>query len=429
MSGLFAGMTGSKRHAKRGLFVVAVLCVAYVVSHFYRGSVGVIGPELMRGMGLSAEALGALGGTYFLVFGFSQIPIGVLLDRFGPRIIATALLVVAAAGALIFAAAQDAMMLTIGRGVMGLGCAAGLMAALVVYSRWFPPEKFSALAGFTLAFGGLGTLIATTPLATAAELVGWRGAFVGAAVVTVAVAVMVWLGVRDAPPGEPFHRDDKRENLADAIKGVRTVLANRQLYLLMPLNAVAYSSVMVTLGLWGAPYLIDVHGLDVVTAADILMAMGITLMIGSIGYGWLGPRIGSYKVPALIGAGTVTAVYLWLAISPPQGAMAIAVLFGLIGLLGAYSVLILSQVRNLFPLHMVGRGLTAANLFNFAGVGVVQAVSGWIVGAWPEIDGARPPEAYQAMYWFLAVIISVSAAVYLFSRDPLRQEVAAAPSS
>ena len=414
-------MTGSKRRVKGALFVVAVLCIAYVASHFYRVSVGVIGPELMRGMGLSAEALGALGGTYFLVFGFSQIPVGVLLDRFGPRLINTALLVVAAGGALIFAAAQDATMLAIGRGVMGLGCASGLMGALVVYSRWFPPQTFSTLAGFTLAFGGFGSLIATTPLAAAAELVGWRGAFVGAAAVTMAIALMVWLSIRDAPPGETFHQDIERESLTDAIKGVWAVLANRQLHLLMPLNAVAYASVMATLGLWGAPYLVDVHGLDVVTAADILMAMAITLMIGSVSYGWLGPRIGTYKIPALAGALTVAAVYLWLAISPPQGAMAIALLFGLVGLLGAYSVLILSHVRSLFPLRMVGRGLTAANLFNFAGVGVVQAISGWIVGAWPVVDGARPHEAYQALYWFLAAIVVGAAVIYMFSRDPLRR--------
>lgn len=413
-------MTESRRRTLYGLFIVAVLCVAYVVSHFYRGSVGVIGPELMRGMGLSAEALGALGGTYFLVFGLSQIPVGVLLDRFGPRLVLTILLVVAAAGALIFAAAPNATTLTVGRGVMGLGCAAGLMAALVVYSRWFPPQTFSTLAGFTLAFGGFGSLIATTPLAAAAEWVGWRGAFVGAAAVTVGVAVMIWLCIRDAPPGETFHGDEERETLADAIKGVWTVLANRQLHLLMPLNAVAYAAVMVTLGLWGAPYLIDVHGLDVVSAADILMAMAITLMIGSVGYGWLGPQIGTYKIPALVGAGTVTAIHIWLAVSPPQGALAIGVIFSLIGLLGAYSVLIISHVRGLFPLRMVGRGLTAANLFNFAGVGVIQAISGWIVGAWPEVDGARPHEAYQALYWFLAAIVAAASAIYAFSRDPLR---------
>ena len=429
MSEVNDGTTRSRRRVKGGLYVVAVLCIAYVASHFYRGSVGVIGPELMRGMGLSAEALGALGGTYFLVFGLSQIPVGVLLDRFGPRLINTALLVVAAGGALIFAAAQDAAMLTIGRGIMGLGCAAGLMGALVVYSRWFAPQTFSTLAGFTLAFGGFGSLIATTPLATAAALVGWRSAFVGAAAVTVVIALMVWLVIRDAPPGETFHRDDERESLAAALKGVWTVLANRQLHLLLPLNAVAYASVMATLGLWGAPYLIDVHGLDVVTAADILMAMAITLMIGSISYGWLGPRIGTYKVPALTGACAVMAIYIWLAVSPPQGAMAITILFGLVGLLGAYSVLILSHVRSLFPLRMVGRGLTAANLFNFAGVGVVQAVSGWIVGAWPEVDGARPPEAYQALYWFLAAIVAAASVVYAFSRDPLRNKAEEAPSS
>lgn len=399
--------------------IVAVLCTAYVVSHFYRSSVGVIGPDLMRGLALSPEALGTLAGTFFLVFGLSQIPVGVLLDRFGPRRVNSALFVVAALGALIFASASDVGTLTLGRAVMGLGCASALMGSLVVYSRWFPPRQFSTLAGLTLGLGGLGGLVATTPLALAAAAFGWRGAFVGAAAVTLLVALMVWVGIRDAPPGHDVESQKRRESLGEALKGVGTVLTNRRLHLILPLNAVAYGSVMATLALWGAPYLVDVHGLDSVAAADVLAAMAVAMMVGSIGYGWLGPRLGSYKPAALAGAGSVVVIYLFLAFAPPVGGGVLAVLFCVFGLIGAYSVLLLSHVRSLFPDHLVGRGLTAANLFNFAGVGIVQAVSGWIVGAWPAaIDGTRPPEAYQALFLFLAALVAVAAAIYVFARMP-----------
>ena len=399
--------------------IVAVLYSAYVVSHFYRSSVGVIGPDLMRGMDLSPEALGTLAGTFFVVFGLAQIPVGVLLDRFGPRRINSLLFVVAALGALIFAGATDAATFTLGRAVMGLGCASALMGSLVVYARWFPPRQFFTLAGLTLGLGGLGGLVATTPLALAAAAVGWRAAFVAAAVVTVLVALMVWFGVRDAPPGHTHHSQPRRESLTQSLKGVGSVLADRRLYFVLPLNSVAYASVMVTLALWGAPYLADVHGLDSVTAADILAAMAIAMMVGSIGYGWLGPRLVSTKPARLSGAAAVAVIYLVLGAAPAVGVGGLAALFCAFGLISAYSVLLLSHVRTLFADHLVGRGLTTANLFSFIGVGIIQAMSGWIVGAWPAAaDGARPPEAYQALFWFLAAIVAGAAAVYALARKP-----------
>ena len=398
--------------------VVAVLCLAYVMSQFYRTSVGVIGPELMRSLGLSAAALGTLGGTFFVVFALCQIPLGVLLDRYGPRRVNAALLAVAALGALIFASASNAALLTLGRGVMGLGCAAALIGSLVVYSRWFPRHRFSGMAGLTLSVGGLGALISTAPLALAAEALGWRGAFVGAAALTLAFAALVWLAVRDAPPGKAFH-EHAHESLGTVIRGVGTVLANRELHRLLPLNAVAYASMLAVLGLWGVPYLTDVHGLEVVAAADILAGMAATMMAGSLAYGWIAPRLGTYKWLVLAGATGVVAIYAVLALLPPLGSAAIALLLGLAGLLGSYSVLLISHVRSLFPDRLVGRGLTAANLFNFGGIGVVQAASGWIVGAWEASDGVRPAAAYGALFWFLAAIVACSALVYLFARDPM----------
>ena len=403
---------------RTALPVVAVLCLGYVLSQFYRSSVGVIGPALTADMGLSAEAVGALGGMFFLVFGLAQIPIGVALDRFGPRAVNATLLLVAAAGALMFAAAGTGTGLTIARGVIGLGCASAFMGSLVVFSRWFAPERFPGMASVVLAVGGLGGLVATTPLALAADLLGWRGAFVLMAAATVAVAALVYWLVRDAPPGASFHVGE-RETLGDAVRGLAEVLGNRQLYLLLPLNAVAYASVITVLGLWGVPYLHDVQGMTVVEAAEVMMAMAVTLMLGALAFGWLSPHLGGTKKCAVVGALGVAVSYVTLALLPPSGAGVLYTLFAFAGFTGAYSVMLVTHVRALFPRRLVGRGLTTANLFNFGGAGVMQGLSGLIVGAFSG-QGARHSAAagYSALFWSLAAVIVLATVIYLVSRDP-----------
>ena len=396
--------------------MVAVLCLGYILSMFYRTSLGVIGDELSRATDLSAEALGTLGGMYFLVFAAAQIPLGIALDRYGPRRVNAVMLLIGAAGALVFASAQGFGGLTAGRGLIGLGCAAGLMGSLVAFARWFPPRRFSAMAGFMLAVGGLGSLISTTPLALASEQLGWRGAFVLAAAVSVAVAALTAALLRDDPPGRPA-APRPRETLGETVRGVATVLRNRQLHLLLPLNACAYSAVMALLALWGAPWLAHVHGLGAVGAADVMMGMAVSLMAGSLAYGWLGSRIGAGKTVVLAGAAATTAIYAAIAGGLIRGPETAAVAICLIGLLGGYAALMLNHIRALFPARLVGRGLTAANLFNFGGSGIIQAISGAIVGAWPEEPGgAHPPEAYAALFAFLAAIVALSAVVYAFAR-------------
>lgn len=408
-------MAETPSHARRAAAVVAVLCVGYVLSMFYRTSVGVIGDELSREMNLSAEALGVVGGAYFLVFAAAQIPLGIALDRYGPRRVNACMALVAGCGALAFAAASGYATLVFGRGLIGLGCAAGLMGSLVAFARWFPPRRFTAMAGFMLAVGGLGNLASTGPLALGAEWLGWRATFLCAAAVSAATAALTFAVVRDAPPGAQAS-GARRESLGAALRGVGAVLRNRQLHLLLPLNSCAYGALMAVLALWGAPWLSHVHGLDAVAAGNAMMAMAVALMLGSLAYGWLGSRIGANRAVVLAGAAATSALYAAMAASLFDGMAAATAAICLVALLGGYAALMLAHIRSLFPERLTGRGLTAANLFNFGGAGAIQAVCGRIVGAWPQADGAWPPEAYSALFGFLAGMVALSAIVYAFAR-------------
>ena len=397
--------------------MVAALCAAFLISHFYRASVGVLAPTFMTEMGLTAHMLGVMGSMYFIVFAVAQVPCGVLLDHYGPRLVNTTLLMVAAVGALVFATATGPVMLSLGRGIIGLGCATCFMGTLVVFSRWFPPKRFPMMAAIASGIGGTGALVATLPLALTADWLGWRGTFFAMSAITAFIAMLVWALVRNTPKGEPFHAEP-RETLVSALGGVRKIAGYRELHLLLPLNTVSYGSIMVVLGLWGAPYLRDVHGFTMVSAAHVLMVMALSAMAGALAYAWLAPRFGSIKIFVLAGGGLSAGLFVVLAILPTTDHYFLLPLLGLLGLVGSYPVLIISHVRMLAPTHLVGRALTLSNLFSFGGGGLLQILSGWIVGFFPLIEGIRSSTAYSTLFWTLAGLSVIAVLFYSWTQDP-----------
>ena len=156
----------------------------YFLSYLYRTANAVIGPVLARDLGLGDNALGLLTSTYFLAFGAAQLPLGMLLDRFGPRRVEAALLLIAAAGAAVFAWSDTLAGLAVGRALIGLGVSACLMASFKAFSQWFPPERQASLTGWIMASGGLGALAAAKPLELALGFAGWREIVLALAVIT-----------------------------------------------------------------------------------------------------------------------------------------------------------------------------------------------------------------------------------------------------
>jgi len=272
----------------------------------------------------------------------------------------------------------------------------------------------AAVAG---GIGGGGALLATTPLAIVVTWVGWRSTFLIVSVLTVFTATIVWLLVRDAPEERQIHATSAN-SFGSTVRGVRTVALNRQLQLLLPLNTVAYGSIMVVLGLWGTPYLRDVHGMDTVAAANLLMAMALSCMAGGLAYAWLAPRLGSIKYLVLCGSVGTASIFIVLAVLPPTSQHILLVLFALHGFIGAYPVLIVSHVRMIVPKDLMGRGLTLSNLFSFGGVGLLQLTSGWIIGFFPVIESARVSIAYTTLFLCVALISGLAVWIYTWIRDP-----------
>ena len=256
---------------RRGLIIVTTLATAYVASHFFRASNVTIGLDLMRDLSIGPEALGGLTGAFFFGFAAMQIPCGFFFDRYGPRRTVVGMLILATIGGIVFTLAPTWPILLTGRVLMGAGFGVMLIGSMVVISRWFPPDRFSTLTAMVLSIGLLGNLAATTPLAWASQAIGWRVVFGAAVVFTALATIAVWLVVRDAPPGHPFLARTP-EPPRQMLQGLMEVLRNPRLKPILALNFCNYACTFTVQGLWGGPFLREVHGLSPIEAGNVLFA-------------------------------------------------------------------------------------------------------------------------------------------------------------
>jgi predicted MFS family arabinose efflux permease len=402
---------------RQAVIIVATLATAYVASHFFRAANVTIGLDLMRDLGIGPEALGALTGAFFFGFSAMQIPCGFLFDRYGPRRTVTGMLVVAVIGAALFTLAPSWPQLLAGRALMGAGFGVMLIGSMVVISRWFPPDRFATLAGVVLSVGLLGNLLATTPLAWGTELIGWRGVFAIMVAFTALAALGVWVIVRDAPPGHPF-LDRRPETAAEMIQGLGEVLKNPQLKFIIALNFCNYACTFTVQGLWGGPFLREVHGLTRVESGNVLLVAVIAYQIGMLTISPLDRVFDTRKRIAITGTLLIAAILatlafwakapLWVAVGAITG----------IGFLSASSTMVMTHGRGIFPDRLIGRGIAAMNTSVMLGVACMQTLSGIIVGAFaPLPDGARSEEAYRTLFGFMVVVLLLAVTVYSRSRD------------
>ena len=413
-------MQSTERRAfphRRGLIIVTTLATAYVASHFFRASNVTIGLDLMRDLAIGPEALGALTGAFFFGFAAMQIPCGVLFDHFGPRRTVAGMLVLATIGGIIFTLAPSWPILLTGRVLMGAGFGAMLIGSMVVISRWFPPDRFSTLTAMVLSIGLLGNLAATTPLAWASEAVGWRTVFGAAVVFTALAAVAVWLVVRDAPPGHPFLVRTP-EPPRQMLQGLVEVLRNPRLRPILALNFCNYACSFTVQGLWGGPFLREVHGLTPIEAGNVLLVAVIAYQFGMLAFGPMDRLLDTRKFIAIGGSLVIIAMLATLAlVSRPPIWVPIGAIIA-IGFFSASSTMVMTHGRGIFPDRLIGRGIATINTAVMLGVACMQTLSGIIVGAFePLADGARTETAYRALFGVLTVVLMVAVAIYSRSQD------------
>jgi MFS family permease len=356
--------------------VYAAFAGAYLLSYVYRTVNAVISPELVRELALPSSSLGLMTSAYFLAFAAMQIPVGIMLDRYGPRRVEPVLLVIAAAGAAIFATSHSLAGLTIGRAVIGAGVCACLMAPLKAIAA-YPAERQASYSGWIMVAGGTGALAATVPVELALRITSWRVVFGVLSLVTLVSAVVVFLRVPDT--AKPAHAVGFKAQLS----GVRGVVSHPRFWWIAPLGAIAMGSFMAIQGLWAAQWMIEVQGMSRAGVADYLLVMNAVIMAGYLAIGILGTRLALRGIHARHMFGTGFAVNFTGLALIVSGAAGSLLWWSLYGLGAAVNVLGFTTLNEGFPRALAGRTNTALNLAMFSGSFVMQ----WGIGL--MVDAAR----------------------------------------
>lgn len=387
-------------------FGIAALVLGYVLSQFYRAFLAVLAPVLQADLGATPAQLADASGLWFLVFAAMQIPVGIALDRIGPRRTVASILGLAGAGGVaLFAAAQGPGAVILAMALIGVGFSPVLMSSFYIFARTYSPAVFGTLAGLLIGVGNLGNLGAALPLSLAVEAFGWRPTLWVLAGVTLLVALAMWRFVQDPPPAPAVAGQG----------GLGQVLRNPSLWAIFLLLAVGYAPSAAIRGLWVGPYFSDVMGATAAQIGTVTLIMGFAMVAGNFAYGPMDRLFGSRKWPNLIGnlCGAAVLVLLWW--MPAPGWWNAVALIAAVGFFGMAFPLLMAHGRAFFPPHLVGRGVTILNLFGIGGVGLMQVISGRVFTQ--ASATAEPAAAYGALFGFFALIMAAGCAAYAFSRD------------
>jgi predicted MFS family arabinose efflux permease len=392
--------------------LMAALAAMTGLSQFHRAALGVIAPEITAELALTPAVLGAANGMFFAALLVAQVPVGIALDRIGPRRVVAGLAGIAVAGAAFQAFATDGATLLAARFLLGLGSAASFMAAVVLCARWHAGTAMTLALSRVFALSQLGILLAGAPLAGLAGLLGWRGALGASALLTAACGLLWWRLVRDDPPDRPPPQR-KPETLREALAGQVSIWRLPGLARVLSMHLVAYAAAATVLGLWAGPYLAEVHGLDAAGRGWALAAMGVAMPVGLIALPPLERLAGSRPPVVTAGAALAAATLVALALWPGMPFAVAMALLVLLVLFSAYPVLVVAEARSLFPDHLVGRGATTVNLAQVLGSALLPMMVGAVVGLFPEVGGVRPEAAYRAGFGVLAACLVAGLAGWL----------------
>ena len=403
---------------RRRWILLAAVSVLFGLSMFYRSAIAVLTTDLMRDVPMDLGDLGLVSAAFFYTYAVFQIPGGLLLDRFNPAKVMTALFFAALAGAVLFAVAESPGLMVLGRLLMGAGMACGFIGALKIISLQFAADRFGTLSGVVVSVGNLGIVVATTPLVLWAQGLGWRRTFLLVGLFHLAVTVVFVLASRgekgrsrdvSAPAGASWESQ---------LAGLRLVLRDRQAWLISWAAFIRYGVLAAVQGLWAGPYLMGVMGYSPVTAGNLLFLLTLGVVIGNPVGGFLSDRVFRKRkgimVVSLAGYSLTLAA---LAAGPPDAPLwLVALLFAAFGIFAGTGNLPYAHLKELTPPDRAATAMTVLNFFAIVGAGVFMQGLGLLMKTlYPAATTGH--EAFTAMFCVCAGSMLAAALLYSLTKE------------
>jgi MFS family permease len=374
------------------LFAWATGAAFFFYAWVLRVGPSVMVEELMRDFAVGAGVLGHLSAAYFYGYAGMQIPVGVLLDRFGPRRLMTAAALVCAGGCVLFATSDSLAAATAGRFLIGASSAFSLVGAMAVAGQWFPTNRFAILSGLAMAAGMTGGVFGQAPLRLAVEASDWRTISLLLTAGGLVLAAAAWATVRDRRRGSG--------GFADMLAGLAVVLRHRQSWLIALVGLGTSAPLLGFASLWGVPYLEVAHGYPRAQAATLTSLIFIGWAVGAPAIGWFSDRIQRRKAPLVAGLLLQTLTLAMLVYVPALPMVALAVLCFLVGFFGSAQIVCFALVRENHPPTLTSTGIGFVNAMVTGAGALFQPLVGLILDlAWSGETalGARvyDPGAYR----------------------------------
>ncbi len=381
-------------------FGIAILCIAYILSQFFRSFLAVLSSVLANDIGAQPDDLAYALGLLFLVFAVMQIPVGWGLDRFGPRIVSSILLLIGGGGgAFLFASAQNPSHINLSMALLGVGCSPILMASYYIFVRNYSPKIFATLAATFLGIGSLGTLIGASPLTYFVGILGWREAVELIGIFTIFISLFLLFTVKNP---------DIKYKSSVKSGGFWSILKSKDILLIAPIAIICYAPVAGLRGIWLGPYFEKKFEATIDEIGTIGLIMSLGMIFGTFFYGPLDRIFKTRKWIVLIGNFICLLSVAALSFLPELSYNFAIASFALVGFFGMSFPVVVAHGRSFVPIELSGRGVTLMNLFAIGGVGVLQALSGFVF----ERTGD-----FGAVFSVYFILILIGLTVYFWSKD------------
>jgi predicted MFS family arabinose efflux permease len=376
------------------LKVLTPFALGYFLTYLLRAVNAVVAPDLVSELGLDAAELGLLTAAYLAAFALFQLPLGVLLDRYGPRRVQAALVAFAGAGCVLFAIGSNGLTLTVARAMIGMGFAGGLMSGFKAVVLWVPEPRRALANAFVMSFGALGLLTATAPTELAVQAIGWRMVFLALAAITFGVALIILTVVPE--------RESARstETLVQQVRQLLGIYRDKAFLVLAPLLAATAGTHIAIQTLWAGPWFRDVAGLDRIGVANHLFVTGAAFLVGILSSGAIADwfvRRGANELSVMAG---FLALFLLSQVGIVLEVTDWSLLFWIpFGMSGQVAVLAYPWLSARFGAALSGRANTAMNLLLFLAAFAIQYAIGAIIALYPTTAaGGYDPKSYQVAF-------------------------------
>jgi sugar phosphate permease len=384
-------------------WVFVAFALGNLVAVFLRSANAVIAPDLMRDIGLNAEQLGSMTSFYYITFALMQLPLGAALDRFGSRLVIPLLMIPTVIGCIVYARATSYTDVAVGRLLIGVGTAGGLMGAVKTFGNWVPSDRLATMTTSMMALGGIGGIMTTSPMAWINGQYGWQNIFYGSTVIVTMIALCIWFWSRDFPAHVAIVR-----STGNPFEGFVSIYTNRAFWRMAPLYFSMLGTLLAVQTLWAGPFLYDVLSYDATQAGAALLMMGIGAILGYAISGPLGDRFGAPWM--MVASQLMLIVTLAVFVFTPQitHTWLVGTLYLCFSLGAAFNVILLPQARRLFAAQMSGRAATALNIFGFIGAYFFQRTMGYVI----ELQGKNEAGHYVTLGYQWAFAIPLVCAVF-----------------